>query len=621
MTLPLSRRDLLKSLAVPCLTPLVTSVIPAKADAGLLRRGSDGTVSGLMTGAKALVETLLAEGTECVFGIPGAQENEVWDTMKSRGLGYLLVTHEFSAAAMADGYARSTGKPGVLCVVPGPGLTNSIGGLGEALLDSVPLVCIVGDVARGDKYRPFQVHELPQAGLVRQVTKETFEVQHVAEIPTAVRQAFQLAVAGEPGPVAVVIPYNLLIVTHKFYSPPLPPLGLPFDENAFGQALCLLSDKRLRVGIYAGLGCIDFSSGLARLAEILQAPVATSISGKGALPENHPLSVGWGYGPQATRTAERTFKAVDVVLAIGVRYSEVSTGFYSDPPHRYLIHVDANPNNLGRVMKTTICVHADAGIFIERLSQEAGRIQRRANEKLVLCIQQLKWQEQKKNAALYAVCVADPMAFLLALRRCTCPDALVFVDATLSEYWAAEVFQTFLPRTFFNPTNNQTLGWSIPAALGAQRVHAGRQTITVTGDGGFLMTAMEISTAAREGLAVKFFILDDGAYGYMQALQKPAYRRTTATILARLDYAALAKGLGVGYQEILTTADLEPGIRGALDAPGPLLIRVVTDYGKRPVRWLDAVKDRFKKELSTEQKVRFAARLGVRALELSPAND
>src|SRR5207248_7892214 len=130
----------------------------------------------------------------CVFGIPGAQENELWDTMKSKGLGYLLVTHEFSAAAMADGYARSTGKPGVLCVVPGPGVTNSLSGIGEALLDSVPLVCIVGDVARGDKYRPFQVHELPQVALLKPVTKCVLEVSHVAEIPGAVRRAFQIAV-------------------------------------------------------------------------------------------------------------------------------------------------------------------------------------------------------------------------------------------------------------------------------------------------------------------------------------------------------------------------------------------------------------------------------------------
>jgi acetolactate synthase-1/2/3 large subunit len=366
---------------------------------------------------------------------------------------------------------------------------------------------------------------------------------------------------------------------------------------------------------------MDHSCALVSVAELLQAPVATSVSGKGVIPENHPLSVGWGYGPQGTRTAEQIFHAVDLVLAIGVRYSEVSTASYSMPQHRHVIHVDANPNNLGRILKTEVCVHADAGLFMQRLQEHADLLQRCRDGKLMARIQALKAEERKKNEEFYAPCGADPMAFLLALRRCTAPDALVFVDVTLVEHWAAEVFQTWLPRTYFNPTNNQTMGWSIPAALGAQRVHPGRQTVTVTGDGCLLMSAMELSTAARESLPVKFFVLDDQAYGIMQALQKPAYLRTTATILARLDYGALARALGVGYQEILCTSDLEPCIRGALEMPGPVLTRVATDYRKRPIRWLEAVKSRYKKELTTEQKVRFAARLGVRALELTPKND
>src|SRR4029077_16442074 len=157
--------------------------------AGLRHR--PGWVRGHMTGAEALVETLIQEGALCVFGIPGAQQNELWDTMKSKRLGYLLVTHEFSAATMADGYARSIGRAGVLCVVPGPGLTNALSGIGEALLDSVSLVCVVGDVANGSRYRLFQVHSLDQPAILQPVTKHVFAMQTAAEIPQAVRQAFQ----------------------------------------------------------------------------------------------------------------------------------------------------------------------------------------------------------------------------------------------------------------------------------------------------------------------------------------------------------------------------------------------------------------------------------------------
>ena len=273
------------------------------------------------------------------------------------------------------------------------------------------------------------------------------------------------------------------------------------------------------------------------------------------------------------------------------------------------------------VMKTDVCVQADAGQFMDRLQEQADQVRRPPDARLAGHIRQLKCEDCKRNAELYATCGADPMAFLLTLRRCLQPDAMVFVDVTLSEHWAAEAFEVWTPRTYFNPTNNQSMGWSIGASLGAQRVHPGRQTVTVNGDGGFLMSAMEVSTAARECLPVKFFVLDDQAYHFMQALQKPAYMRTTATILARLDYGALAKALGVAYQEIRGTGEIEGGIGNALKYDGPILTRVVTDYSKRPIRWLDATRQRFTKDLSTEQKIRFAARVGSRYLEHAPQND
>src|SRR5579872_763411 len=244
MSQPITRRTVLKAAAAQCLVGL-PGLLPSQAAA---KAPPPGWVSGHLTGAAALVEALLAEGACCVFGIPGAQENELWDEMKSRHLPYLLVTHEYSAACMADGAARSTGRPGVICIVPGPGVTNSLTGIGEALLDSVPMVCIVGDVARGDKYKHFQVHELPQVGLLRQVTKGVFEVASAAEIPCAVRQAFQLAQFEEPGPAAVVVPYNLLIEEAKIHSLPLGPAEVPFDEAAFACALKLLSNRKLQIG-------------------------------------------------------------------------------------------------------------------------------------------------------------------------------------------------------------------------------------------------------------------------------------------------------------------------------------------------------------------------------------
>jgi acetolactate synthase I/II/III large subunit len=620
------RRVMLQGMAIASATiPLLNS----QASARLLRQ-KPGWVEGKLTGAQAVVETLIQEGTDCVYGIPGAQENELWDAMKSKGLPYLLVTHEFSAAAMADGCARSTGKPGVLCVVPGPGVTNSLTGLGEALIDSAPIVAIVGDIAQGEKYRPFQVHCLDQVSLLKPVTKCVFAVDDVSQIPCAIRKAFALAIDGEPGPVAVVIPYTLLIDVHHFKSPPFEPGGVPFDEPAFDRALALLSDRKLKVGIYAGLGCMDHGEALTTLAEILQAPVATSVSGKGVIPEVHPLAVGWGYGPQGTSTAEKIFKGkpllpnhhgVDCVLAIGVRFSEVSTAFYSNPQTKHAIHVDANANNLGKVLKTDVCVHADAGVFLAKLLEQADCIRRPPDGHLLAHIREQKAEDCKRYIVPEAKCGADPMSLVLALRKALPEDGMLFVDVTVTEHLAAEAFRVCRPRTYFNPTDNQSMGWSIPAAIGAQQVNPKRTVATITGDGCFLMSATEISTAARECLPVKFFILDDQAYHYMQMLQKPAYLRTTATILARLDYESLARAYGVAYLEIKSNERLDEYVRAAISHPGPILVRVITDYRERKIRWIEAVRNKFVKELNAAQKARFLARVGSRAVHFQKAND
>lgn len=630
MDVSLSRRGLLQGMAA------AGGVLAAKAaSAGPLQpiqaARHPGWVFGRMSGAQALTEALILEGTACVYGIPGAQENELWDTFKQKKLPYLLVTHEYSAACMADGYARSTGRPGVLCVVPGPGITNSLTGLGEALLDSSPIVAIVGDVGIGKKARPFQVHALPNVELLKPVCKCVYPVQTVEQIPGAVRQAFLTAMCGEPGPVAVVVPYNLLIETADFRSPP-PAIELPpFDDAAFQKALGILADKSQRVGIYAGLGCMNFSNELAAVAELLQAPVATSVSGKGAIPENHALAVGWGYGPHASEPAEIVFagerghphSGITALLAIGVKFSEVSTGYYGDFQPKHVVHVDANPCNLGRVLETDVCVHADAGVFLGRLLACGDAVRRPANPKLHKRIQQAK---AAANGELCDIppgkCGVDPLAVVGSLRKNLPCEALLFTDVTVSEHLAAEHFQVVKPRTYFNPVDNQAMGWSIPAAIGAQRVHPGVAVATLTGDGCLLMSAMEISTAARESLPVKFFILDDHAYHYMQMLQKAAYLRTTATQLARIDYAALAQAFGVAYQEVCHPGELDAKVRGAIDYPGPVLVRIATDYGKRKIRWIEAVRKRYSGELTAAQKARFMARLGGRALNMHPeAND
>jgi acetolactate synthase-1/2/3 large subunit len=624
MDLEFSRRGLLEGSAA-----LGGALAVSSATAGPIAKiradHHPGWVFGRMTGAQALTEALLAEGVGCVYGIPGAQENELWDSFKAKGLEYLLVTHEFSAACMADAYGRSVGRPGVLCVVPGPGVTNSLTGLGEALLDSSPVVAIVGDVGIGDKAKPFQVHALNQAELLKQVCKCVYPVQNVGQIPGAVRQAFVAAMSGEPGPVAVVVPYNLFIEAHDYRCPP-PAVPAPaFDEEAFQKALAVLCDPKARVGIYAGFGCMNFPTELAAVAELLQAPVSTSVSGKGVIPDSHPLAVGWGFGPHASEVAEKVFakdklhplkSGVNTLLAIGVKFNETSTGHYVNPQPDRVVHVDANPCNLGRILRTDVCVHADAGVFLGRLLACSDKLQRPANNALTTRIRELKAAACRELRDIpQPKCGVDPLALVAAMRRVLPEDALLFTDVSATEHLAAEFYQVTHPRTYFNPVDNQAMGWSIPAAIGAQKVHHGKVVATITGDGCALMSSLEISTAARECLPVKFVVLDDQAYHYMQMLQKPAYLRTTATILARFDYRSMAQAMGVAYVEIQTHDELEPKLRGAVCHNGPVLVRVATDYGKRKIRWIEAVRDRYVDDLTAAQKARFLARVGSRAIK------
>ncbi len=621
MLLPLNRREVFGAcgaIGAAALGP----VPPARGDhVELGRYVRRAGVQGKMTGAQAVAASLSCEGVPCLFGVPGAQNNELWDALKARGVPYMLVANEFSASIMADASTRATGVVGAFAVVPGPGLTNAMTGLGEALYDSVPIVGIITDIDRSPRAPVGQVHGLANAAIVRPVVKAAIEVRHQAEIPGAIFRAFRVAASGEPGPAVVIIPFPFYQEVWDYDQPVPPPYPAPFDEAAYGRALAHLSDRRRRVGIYAGLGCIDAGPSLTAAAELLQAPVATSVSGKGCIPDAHPLAVGWGYGKQGTRAAENAFKDVDLVLAVGVRYSEVSTANYAIPQPGALIHVDINPQNLGRNVPAHVCVQADARVFLDRLLADGNAIRRPPCPALWQDIR--KWRQVDRCEARTVriqPCV-DPMFLLSQLRDVLGPDELVFVDVTASTHWASESIDAQGPRRYFTPADNQAMGWAIPASIGAQRVRPDRRVACITGDGCFLMSAVEMSSAARDGLPVKFFILDDGAYHYMQMLQEPVYRRTTATDIARIDFAAFAQAVGLTFNQIASNADVLPGLQRAIATPGPVLTQVIVSYDGREMRWLSALRSQYIKKLPNSQKVRLATRIGVRAISREPDSD
>ena len=292
--------------------------------------------------------------------------------MKAHGVPYLLVTNEASASVMADAAARATGEVGVFGVVPGPGLTNAMTGIGEALLDSVPIVGIVTDVDRAPGSpdrpgpRPAQRGPAP-AGLqggVRGPPPGPDPRRDPPGLPARPLRASPARSAwSSRSPSA---PRSGTTTSRR------PRLPAPVRRGGLsaGPSACCRTGRRGSAST-PGMGCVDAGPSLAAVAEMLQAPVATSVSGKGCIPDAHPLAVGWGYGTQGTRAAERTFKDVDLVLAVGVRYSEVSTANYAIPEHHRLIHVDANPHILGRNVPASVKVYADARLFLDRLLADA----------------------------------------------------------------------------------------------------------------------------------------------------------------------------------------------------------------------------------------------------------
>ncbi len=595
MSLPLNRREVLSAFgAVGAAATAATALGPVATARGdhveLGRFTRRAGVQGKMTGAQAVAAALACEGVPCLFGVPGAQNNELWDALKARGVPYMLVANEFSASIMADASSRATGVVGAFAVVPGPGLTNAMTGIGEALYDSVPIVGIISDIDRSPGAPVGQVHGLANAAIVRPVVKAAIEVRHQAEIPGAIFQAFRVAAAGEPGPAVVVIPFPFYQAAWDYDQPAPPPYPVPFDEAAYGRALAHLSDRKRRVGIYAGLGCVDAGPSLAAVAELLQAPVATSVSGKGCIPDAHPLAVGWGYGKQGTRAAESAFKDVDLVLAIGVKYSEVSTANYAIPaaghpdPRRHQPPVPGPERAHARLRPGATPACSSTGCSPTPPPSAAppapgsGRTSGNGGRSTAA----------RPSTVRIQPCV-DPMFLLAQLRDVLGPDELVFVDVTASTHWASEAVDAQGPRRYFTPANNQAMGWAIPAAIGAQRVRPDRRVACVTGDGCFLMSAIEMSSAARAGLPVKFFVFDDGAYHYMQMLQEPVYRRTTATEIARIDYAAFAQSVGLTFNQIASNADVLPGLQRAIATPGPVLTQVLVSYRGRDIRWLECL--------------------------------
>ncbi len=519
----------------------------------------------MRNGADVLVEALFHFGVRHLFGMPGSHSTTIYDALARRPglIDTVLIRNEQAGAFAADGYARVTGRPGTVCTTAGPGATNALSGVAECWADSVPILLVSGQVNAATLGREVgNYHEIDLEGIFKPATKWCGTVRRLEQIPEFVAAAIQAMTTGRPRPAALFLPQDLMRsacadsirpLDFKSTAPSPPPAG------AITQAAELLASAARPI-ILAGGGALW--SGAARaienLAARLGAPVVTTLNGKGLLDERHPLSLGHARSARA----KEVFPHADAMLAIGCRFTEVMTDWRRMTVPANLIQIDLDASQIGVNFPVRLGIVGDARSAVEGIS--AALPPARTSD---------GWGSLWDAAR--SARPARPEWLIDTLRAVLPSDVPVFTDACEIGYRMHTDWISHGPRLFFYPSNYITLGWAFPAALGAAVALAGRPVAVVSGDGGFLMTAQELATAARYRLRVIALVHNDSTYGAIKNIQDRNHEgRYHDVELNNPDFLALAQAYGVPGRRATTPDQLEKALGEALSRDGPSLIEV-----------------------------------------------
>ncbi len=570
------------------------------------------------TGAWLFRNALEALGVRHTFGIPGVHTTEIYDELNlSNQIRPMLVTHEGGASFMADAVSRTSDRIGVLVVVPAAGLTHAMSGIGEAFLDGIPMLVVSGGV-RTDTGHKYQLHDMDMQALMAPLTKKTFKIENHEQVMPIIFEAYECAMSGEPGPVYVEIPVNIQFTKGTVSEIPVPkPLKRckkPLPVAEIKAAVQLLLNAK-QPGIFLGWGAMKGRTSSMEIATLLNAPVATSLQGLAAFPHDHPMHTGMGYGIAAVPAAEEAFKNCDVILAVGVKFGEIATGSYSLPVGQKIIHIDINPAVLGANYAAEICIEADATAALAALADELSPSEGRADiNNIADLIAQKKaeykaeWQDHDSGDKV------NPAVFFSNLDKALNEDAIVLTDDGNHTFLAAELMPIRAKRHFISPTDFNCMGYCVPAAIAAKLENRDKQVVGIVGDGAFLMTAMEILTAASDGLGMVYFVFADGELSQIAQAQQIPYSRKTCTILPALKYAPFAESVGAAYVKMSDDRDVEQQMTRALslaEKGQPVIVEVNIDYSKKTCFTTGALKanlDRF----DFVTKMRFIGRVLIR---------
>lgn len=535
-----------------------------------------------LTGGEIVVRALEDEGITHTFGIPGTHNIELYDALGPSRITPVLITDEQSAGFMADGFWRASGRMACLNLVPGAGFTHALSGIAEAFMDGVPML-VLGCGIRQDVRMAYQLHDIDQLAMARPVTKGTFRPMTGEELYPMIREACALARAGTPGPVMVEVPVNLYLTRHDVDAAMFKAAAAPATPRASDEEIARVAQWLTAPGaqplLYVGLGAAK--ADLVALAERLEAPVATTIQGKGVFPESHPLFLWNGFGNAAPPALRAVAAGCDRVLAIGCRFGEVGTGGYGITLPGPLCHVDINPEVLGRNFPADIAITSDATDFVTRLCAALGpRREERADLRRGIAAGHAEvrqaWEAGRSEGRV------SPALLLQQLQQQFGRDAIYTTDSGNGTFLAMETLRLERSGRFLAPVDYSCMGYAVPAAIGARLACPSTPVIALAGDGAFLMTGLEGLTAVQRKLPVLIVLLRDRALAQIAQFQETAFNRAVASDLPDYDAAGLARGMGMDYLPLGDDRAIEGTLTAAaalLAAGKPVLLDAAVDYG------------------------------------------
>ena len=521
-----------------------------------------------LKGARILIEELIRQGVDTVFGYPGGAVLNIYDELyQSRDrIHHVLTAHEQGAAHAADGYARASGKVGVVIATSGPGATNLVTGIANAYLDSVPLVAITGNVATEALGRD-SFQEVDIVSITQPVVKHNFMVKDVSELEQTIKEAFLIANSGRKGPVLIDIPKDVQVNECEYGIAVLPKMPekaeLPYDE----EGVIKLLNSAKKPFIYAGGGIIacrgeDY---LRTLAEKLNAPVALSMMGRTAFPDSHPLSLGL-VGMHGSYQAAKVQSECDLMLAVGVRFSDRATGNLSSyTKNCKIIHVDIDKAELGKNLSPDFSVQADVKKWMKSV---LPKLKERKNPEWWREIESYKKVNIPEKGSFH------PRNILETLRRFTKDDTVVATDVGQHQMWTAQYYRFEKPGTFLTSGGLGTMGYGLGAAIGACLAKNKEETVLITSDGSFSMNCNELCTAVKEGLPITIVLLNNQVLGMVRQWQTAFFgERYSATVLDRgTDFVKLIEAYGGKGFSIHKLSELEKALEERKTIAGPVLL-------------------------------------------------